>query len=103
MNVIMPTAMVLAKQSKVTAKRAVALLRAVMASQQEDSNRNKDIETTTIHETLTTILRVASSASEDSDGDSTTTTKYWNDFFSKWEYEEQQKKDIANAVDTVLA
>ena len=31
-----------------------------------------------------------------------TTKKYWNEFFQKWGYQEQQKRDIANVMKKVL-
>mmetsp|Transcript_23028 Transcript_23028/g.43814 ORF Transcript_23028/g.43814 Transcript_23028/m.43814 type:complete len:251 (-) Transcript_23028:1209-1961(-) len=95
MNVIMPTGMItmhkdetLSRQSQITAKRGVRVLRAIR-------------EKAGVKEECEAILAVASNRKN------TTTNAskivYWQDFFAKWGYGDIQKRDIAQAVQSVLS
>jgi hypothetical protein len=104
MNVIMPTGMVtmhddpnLSKQSRATAQNAITLLKALY---QECSGDEKQL----IQLQLESILQVAKSDFGDkvSVGDNGVVI-YWKSFFEKWGYKEQQRIDIATAVEQILA
>ena len=93
MNVVMPTAMVtmhqdpeLAEQSKMTAARGARVLAAISGMDKVKDN-------------CKAILSVATGNGEAD----ATLVEYWTDFFEKWGYKEQQSKDIADAIESILA
>jgi hypothetical protein len=95
MNVIMPTGMItmhqdeeLSQQSQITAERGVRLLRALR-------------EKATVKEECEAILAVASG--QDNASVDSTKVAFWEDFFGKWGYGDIQKRDIAQAVQSVLS
>ena len=94
MNVIMPTAMVtmhqdpkLSEQSKLTAERGTKILASL-----------RDIPF--VQENCKAILAVATDSPQPNLdkklGD------YWVDFFEKWGYKDEQKRDIAKAMSEIL-
>jgi len=94
MNVIMPTGMItmhkdenLSRQSQMTAERGVRVLRAI----REKSGVKEECEA---------ILAVATNRSDMPVHASMIT--YWEDFFAKWGYDDIQKRDIAQAIQSVL-
>ncbi|KAL3923226.1 MAG: hypothetical protein SGILL_001771 [Bacillariaceae sp.] len=99
MNVVMPTAMVTMHEnaensaaSARTAKQGAALLKAV-----------KD-ETPALKENLRAIqavARVAKTGGKVNDDDRL--LKTWTAFFEKWGYQEQQAKDIEEAMNQILS
>ena len=95
MNVIMPTGMItmhkdetLSQQSQKTAERGVRVLRAIR-------------EKPGVKEECDAILAVASYR-KDTQANSSKIA-YWEDFFAKWGYGDIQKRDIAQAVQSVLS
>jgi hypothetical protein len=102
MNVIMPTAMItmhqeeeLSQQSAVTANRATRLLQAVL------KNSNK-----TVRDAVTTqceaILAEATAENDAAEDDTVAARKYWKKFFDKWGYQSNERRNIADAIVTVL-
>lgn len=92
MNAIMPTAMItmhedpnLSEQSRKTSERGIRILAAI-------SDCKK------VQENCEAVLAAAT----DSFKGEAKLVEYWNDFFDKWGYKEEQKKDIVNAVTAVL-
>jgi hypothetical protein len=97
MNVIMPTGMItmhqdeeLSQQSQITAERGVRLLRAL---------RDK----AKVKEECEAILAVASGSQDIVSSGHSTKVAFWQDFFIKWGYGDIQKRDIAQAVQSVLS
>lgn len=93
MNVVMPTGMItmhtdpeLSQQSQKTADRGIRLL----ASLKEDA---------AVQKTCHAILAVASGEQGSVDDES---FQYWTSFFEKWGYQEAQRRDIGEAIRTVL-
>lgn len=97
MNVIMPTAMItmhkdaeLSKQSQKTAERGVRVLRAL---------RGKPL----VQEECKAIADVANTSAGESSSADASKLDFWEQFFDNWGYKEIQKRDIAQAVKSVLA
>jgi len=93
MNVVMPTGMIsmhqdkeLSQQSKKTADRGVRFLASI---------KNKP----EVIKTCDAILAVATGNQGTVDDDS---FQYWTEFFEKWGYQEEQRRDIAKAIRTVM-
>lgn len=98
MNVIMPTAMMTmhdneeaAASSKVTSLRGQRLLQSVVEF------------TPRIPRNIQAIQQAAAD-NDDDDGDTdddSTLVKFWQDFYLKWGYKEQQKKDIVTVMQDI--
>jgi hypothetical protein len=100
MNVVMPTAMItmhkndeLSQQSKLTASRALNLIKNVLLQSEEKKKA-------AIMEKCDAILAVAQD--ETTDDSDEAEVVFWTDFFQKWGYEQTQKSDIAAAVQKLI-
>jgi len=92
MNVIMPTAMMtmhsekeLQEQSKLTAERGAKILKLLL----EFGDTQAQCEA---------ILSVAKGDARDTN----IREIYWKDFFEKWNYGDEQRSDICNAMESLL-
>ena len=92
MNVVMPTAMItmhkdpnLSEQSRKTSERGTRILKAL--SDKELVQQNSQA--------------IVAAATDSSKGERKL-VEYWLDFFDKWGYAKQQKKDIVDAINAVL-
>jgi hypothetical protein len=100
MNVIMPTGMMtmhtdaqLSEQSKITATRAVRVLDSLNA-----------IHPTAVQSHISAIYAAATSSSSNGKADSETDAllSFWTSFFEKWGYQQEQRSDIATAIQPIL-
>jgi hypothetical protein len=96
MNVVMPTGMItmhtdanLSESSKRTAERGTQVLKALLRGSKGEAVRKQCVA----------IRAVARAKQGDADDAS---FAYWVKFFDKWGYKELQKKDIAQAMDSLL-
>ena len=94
MNVVMPTAMItmhtdpeLSQQSQKTAERGVRVLAALKGADDVEKQCNA-------------ILAVATDRKDEADAD---LVKYWEEFFEKWGYKDIQKRDIEQAIRSVIS
>lgn len=98
MNVIMPTAMItmhkdqeLSQQSQKTAERGVRVLKALLP--------HKPL----VQEECQAILAVAQGTTLTSTFGGSSKVIYWEKFFEKWGYQDVQKRDIAQAIQSIFS
>lgn len=103
MNVIMPTAVVTMHEdaknsanSARTARRGLTLLQAVKEESPAFAQNLKAIQT--VAQRRNSSGNTQQSKKDDDDA----LVKTWNDFFDKWGYQEQQAKDIEEAMNKLL-
>jgi len=98
MNVVMPTGMItmhtdeeLSLQSQITAERGVKVLSTLLQIHNDLTESN-----------CRAIAAVASDDESLMEAADAKLVEYWTDFFGKWGYKDLQKRDIAQAMRSVL-